>query len=89
VQETQHEMQNSDGNDNSGHHGAPVGAGRSQFGRAVHRFNLPNVLTTVRIILIPVFVWLLLAAGPLDGGPGPRQRAALVGPAVVLRAHGD
>ncbi|MGO1949012.1 MAG: CDP-diacylglycerol--glycerol-3-phosphate 3-phosphatidyltransferase [Mycobacteriaceae bacterium] len=40
---------------------------RSQFGRAVHRFNLPNVLTTVRIVLIPVFVWLLAAAGPLDG----------------------
>lgn len=67
MQETQHEMQNSDENDNSGHHGAPVGADRSQFGRAVHRFNLPNVLTTVRIILIPVFVWLLIAAGPLAG----------------------
>ena len=33
----------------------------------MHRYNVPNVLTTVRILLIPVFVWLLIAAGPLDG----------------------
>lgn len=64
MQETQHEMQNSD---DRGSHGTMTGARRSQFGRAVHRFNLPNVLTTVRIILIPVFVWLLIAAGPLQG----------------------
>ncbi|WP_313502493.1 CDP-diacylglycerol--glycerol-3-phosphate 3-phosphatidyltransferase [Corynebacterium variabile] len=40
---------------------------RSTVGKAVHRYNVPNVLTTVRILLIPVFVWLLIAAGPLDG----------------------
>ncbi|WP_420099943.1 CDP-diacylglycerol--glycerol-3-phosphate 3-phosphatidyltransferase [Corynebacterium sp.] len=59
-------MQNSDANDHGGH-GTPAGTRRSSFGRAVHRFNLPNVLTTVRIVLIPVFVWLLIAAGPLAG----------------------
>ncbi|WP_414119910.1 CDP-diacylglycerol--glycerol-3-phosphate 3-phosphatidyltransferase [Corynebacterium nuruki] len=37
------------------------------MGRAVHRYHVPNVLTTVRIVLIPFFVWLLVAAGPLDG----------------------
>ena len=61
------ETQNTDGRDDHGSHGVATGAGRSQFGRAVHRYNLPNVLTTVRIVLIPVFVWLLLAAGPLAG----------------------
>ncbi len=66
MQQTQHEMQNSDANDHGGH-GTPAGTRRSSFGRAVHRFNLPNVLTTVRIVLIPVFVWLLIAAGPLAG----------------------
>ncbi|WP_156980238.1 CDP-diacylglycerol--glycerol-3-phosphate 3-phosphatidyltransferase [Corynebacterium terpenotabidum] len=40
---------------------------RSTTGRAVHRYNVPNVLTTIRIVLIPFFVWLLIAAGPLDG----------------------
>lgn len=63
VQQTQHEMQNSDGPDDRG----GAGARRSTFGRAVHKFNIPNVLTTVRILLIPVFVWLLVAAGPLAG----------------------
>ena len=27
-------------------------------------WNLPNVLTTVRILLVPFFVWFLLAGGP-------------------------
>lgn len=37
----------------------------SQFGRAVRRFNVPNVLTTLRILGIPVFLWLIIAAGGL------------------------
>ncbi len=44
-----------------------TGVTRSAFGRAVHRYSIPNVLTTIRIALIPIFVWLLVAAGPLDG----------------------
>lgn len=44
-----------------------TGVTRSAFGRAVHRYSIPNVLTTIRIVLIPIFVWLLVAAGPLDG----------------------
>ena len=27
-------------------------------------WNLPNILTTVRILLVPFFVWLLVAGGP-------------------------
>lgn len=68
MQDTQHEMQNNGDSDQSGTRGhTGHGVRRSQFGRAVHRFNVPNVLTTVRILLIPVFVWLLIAAGPLNG----------------------
>ncbi|AWT26024.1 Putative CDP-diacylglycerol--glycerol-3-phosphate 3-phosphatidyl-transferase 2 [Corynebacterium provencense] len=40
---------------------------RSTVGKAVYRYNVPNVLTTFRILLIPVFVWLLVAAGPVSG----------------------
>lgn len=35
----------------------------SPFGRVVHRLGLPNVLTTVRIVLIPLFLWLILTSG--------------------------
>lgn len=28
-------------------------------------WNLPNVLTTIRILMVPVFVWLMLIGGPL------------------------
>lgn len=35
---------------------------RSAFGTFVHRWNVPNVLTCVRIALIPVFLWLLLTS---------------------------
>lgn len=35
----------------------------SPFGRVVHRLSLPNVLTTVRIVLIPLFLWLILTSG--------------------------
>ncbi|HJF12390.1 MAG TPA: CDP-diacylglycerol--glycerol-3-phosphate 3-phosphatidyltransferase, partial [Corynebacterium falsenii] len=34
----------------------------SPFGRFVRRSSLPNILTTVRIVLIPVFLWLILAS---------------------------
>lgn len=37
-------------------------AGLSPFGRLVHRLSLPNVLTTVRIVLIPLFLWLILTS---------------------------
>lgn len=51
----------------AGPRGDLTGVTRSAFGRAVHRYSIPNVLTTIRIALIPIFVWLLVAAGPLDG----------------------
>ncbi|OFT89671.1 CDP-diacylglycerol--glycerol-3-phosphate 3-phosphatidyltransferase [Corynebacterium sp. HMSC28B08] len=35
---------------------------QSSFGRVVHRLSLPNVLTTVRIVLIPLFLWLILSS---------------------------
>ena len=43
----------------------------SPFGRLVHRLSLPNVLTTVRIVLIPLFLWLILTSGhwALSGHP--------------------
>lgn len=42
---------------------------RSAFGRLVYGMSLPNVLTTVRILLIPVFLWLILSSGGWqDGG---------------------
>ncbi|HIW95297.1 MAG TPA: CDP-diacylglycerol--glycerol-3-phosphate 3-phosphatidyltransferase [Candidatus Corynebacterium gallistercoris] len=40
----------------------------SSFGRFVRRFNLPNVLTSVRIALIPVFLWLILTSGGWASG---------------------
>lgn len=67
VQETDQDMQRSGDDRNQDHQGGQSVIRRSQFGHAVHRFNVPNVLTTIRILLIPVFVWLLAAAGPLDG----------------------
>lgn len=35
----------------------------SAFGRFVRRFNLPNVLTTIRILLIPIFLWTIAGTG--------------------------
>jgi CDP-diacylglycerol--glycerol-3-phosphate 3-phosphatidyltransferase len=67
VQETDQDMQRSGDDRNQDHQGGQSVIRRSQFGHAVHRFNVPNILTTIRIVLIPVFVWLLAAAGPLDG----------------------
>lgn len=41
----------------------------SSFGQFVRKVGLPNVLTTVRIVLIPVFLWLILTSGGWqDGG---------------------
>lgn len=41
----------------------------SSFGQFVRKASLPNVLTTVRIVLIPVFLWLILTSGGWqDGG---------------------
>ncbi|WP_238596869.1 CDP-diacylglycerol--glycerol-3-phosphate 3-phosphatidyltransferase [Corynebacterium heidelbergense] len=34
----------------------------SGFGRFVRRVGLPNILTCVRIVFIPLFVWLLLSS---------------------------
>ena len=41
---------------------------RSAFGRLVYSMSLPNVLTTVRILLIPVFLWLILSSGGWEDG---------------------
>ena len=35
----------------------------SAFGRFVRRFNVPNVLTTIRILLIPIFLWAIAGTG--------------------------
>lgn len=35
----------------------------SSFGRFVRRFNVPNVLTTIRILLIPIFLWVIAGTG--------------------------
>ena len=48
---------------------------RSAFGRLVYSMSLPNVLTTVRILLIPVFLWLILSSdGWEDGGSALSSR---------------
>lgn len=44
--------------------------GRSRFGAVVRRFQLPNVLTTIRILLIPVFLVLILGSGTDLSQPG-------------------
>lgn len=36
---------------------------RSAFGAFVRSVSLPNVLTCIRIVLIPLFVWLVLTSG--------------------------
>ncbi|MDC7103407.1 CDP-diacylglycerol--glycerol-3-phosphate 3-phosphatidyltransferase [Corynebacterium falsenii] len=47
----------------------------SPFGRFVRRSSLPNILTTVRIVLIPVFLWLILTSGSwADGGSALTHR---------------
>lgn len=40
----------------------------STFGRLVKRFSVPNVLTSLRILLIPVFLWLILTSGDWADG---------------------
>jgi len=42
-------------------------SGQASASTAPGNFNLPNVITVVRIILAPVFFWLLLADGGDDG----------------------
>lgn len=42
----------------------------SAFGQFVRKTNLPNVLTTIRIVLIPVFLWLILTSDGWQGGEG-------------------
>ncbi|WP_348788154.1 CDP-diacylglycerol--glycerol-3-phosphate 3-phosphatidyltransferase [Leifsonia sp. NPDC080035] len=51
----------------------PASAGGST--RRVSNWNLPNVITVVRILLAPVFVWMLLADA---GHDGPLRWAAAV-----------
>jgi CDP-diacylglycerol---glycerol-3-phosphate 3-phosphatidyltransferase len=42
-------------------------------------WNLPNILTTVRILLVPFFIWFLLAGGPAGAdSPGLRWAAFAV-----------
>lgn len=48
----------------------------SPFGRFVSRTSLPNVLTCVRILLIPLFLWLILHTfGWQDGGQPQSTRS--------------
>ncbi|MGN6125235.1 MAG: CDP-diacylglycerol--glycerol-3-phosphate 3-phosphatidyltransferase, partial [Humibacter sp.] len=42
-------------------------SGQASASTAPGNFNLPNIITVVRIILAPVFFWLLLADGGDDG----------------------
>ena len=45
------------------------------FGRFVRRFNVPNVLTTIRILLIPIFLWAIAGTGAWgDGGAARTER---------------
>ncbi|AXH94787.1 CDP-diacylglycerol--glycerol-3-phosphate 3-phosphatidyltransferase [Ornithinimicrobium avium] len=41
-------------------------------------WNLPNALTVLRILLVPVFVWLLMRDGGADGAAGDRWWATVV-----------
>ena len=50
-------------------------APRSSFGTFVHSVSLPNVLTCVRIALIPVFLWLILTSGDWDLAGAESDRA--------------
>ena len=53
----------------------PAANQRSSFGRLVRAVSLPNVLTCVRILLIPVFLWLILSSGDWqDGGSALTHR---------------
>lgn len=45
-------------------HASPVDAGRQRTGSNA---NLPNLITVTRILLAPVFVWMLLADAGSDG----------------------
>ena len=44
--------------------------------------NLPNVLTVLRILMVPLFLWLLLA----EGGSDPRMRLWALGVFVLAMA---
>jgi CDP-diacylglycerol--glycerol-3-phosphate 3-phosphatidyltransferase len=46
---------------------SPPPAAGGQPLRAPSNWNLPNVITVVRILLAPLFVWMLLADGGEDG----------------------
>lgn len=48
-------------------------------------WNLPNILTMIRIVLVPFFVWFLLADAPgLKSESGPWRWAAVVAFAVAI-----
>ena len=48
-------------------------------------WNLPNVLTMIRIALVPFFVWFLLADAPgLQSEAGPWRWAAVLAFAVAI-----
>lgn len=52
----------------------------SPFGRFVRRFSIPNVLTTFRILLIPIFLWAIADTSQWAADPSerPQRWAALV-----------
>lgn len=52
--------------------------------RTVSSFNLPNALTTLRILLVPVFIWLLLAGGTFGTVSEPFRWAAFAFFAVAM-----
>lgn len=56
------------GTDQSSENGVTMQKERSSFGRFVYGVSLPNVLTTVRILLIPVFLWLILTSDGWQSG---------------------
>jgi CDP-diacylglycerol--glycerol-3-phosphate 3-phosphatidyltransferase len=44
------------------------GGGALEPQRSVSNWNLPNVITVVRILLAPLFIWMVLADDGADGG---------------------
>ena len=52
--------------------------------RPVSSWNLPNVLTTIRILLVPFFIWALWESGPFGEGSMPARWIAVAIFAVAM-----